>query len=295
MMPHMSGAQLCAAIKKDTQLANTPVILLTARVGAEATLEGYSHGADDFVPKPFHPRVLQARVRAQLMLRKMALDLAEREKLAAVGTLSAGVLHEVRNPVNAILNAARVLAESPTEPETARRLLSVVSDCAGRIHQLTQSLDAHARPGDGDAGISDVSDGLDATLALLSHRLHGAQVVRRYGPHILARAPSGPLNQVFLNLLDNALLAGAKTLAIEIVESDEHVRVTIEDDGAGVPPELRERIFDAFVSGSIKGSGLGLYLSRCIAEQYGGSLALSDSVRERGSAFVVTLLRGGTA
>jgi signal transduction histidine kinase len=293
MMPELSGAQLCSTIKKDPQLANTPVILLTARVGAEATLEGYSHGADDFVPKPFHPRVLLARVRAQLMLRKMALDLAEREKLAAVGTLSAGVLHEVRNPVNAILNAARVLAEAPNDGETTRRLLSVVSDCAGRIHQLTQSLDAHARPADGGTdGICDVAEGLDATLALISHRLHGVKVVRSYAPKVLARAPSGPLNQIFLNLLDNALLAGAKALHIAIVDDDTRVHVTIEDDGAGVPEELRERIFDAFVSGSIKGSGLGLYLSRCIAEQYGGSLALADGRREAGAAFVVSMPRG---
>jgi signal transduction histidine kinase len=296
MMPHMSGAQLCAAVKKDPLLCNTPVILLTARVGAEATLEGYSHGADDFVPKPFHPRVLQARVRAQLMLRRMALDLAEREKLAAVGTLSAGVLHEVRNPVNAILNAARVLAEGPNEPDTARRLLAVVSDCAGRIHQLTQSLDAHARPSDGGAeSLCDVSEGLDATLALLAHRLHTVEVERDYSPHVLARAPAGPLNQVFLNLLDNALLAGAKRLRVAILLDGEQVRVTIADDGAGVPLELRERIFDAFVSGRIKGSGLGLYLSRCITEQYGGSLALCDQPREHGAAFVVTLLKGGTA
>jgi two-component system NtrC family sensor kinase len=175
-------------------------------------------------------------------------------------------------------------------------LLSVVSDCAGRIHQLTQSLDAHARPSDGGSeGICDVAEGLDATLALLAHRLHSVRVVRNYAPRVLARAPSGPLNQIFLNLLDNALLAGAQSLSIEIVEHDQQVRVTIEDDGAGIPEEIRDRIFDAFVSGSIKGSGLGLYLSRCIAEQYGGSLALADSARERGSAFVVTLLRGGTA
>ena len=76
-------------------------------------------------------------------------------------------------------------------------------------------------------------------------------------------------------------------------DENEQVRVTISDDGPGVPPELRERIFDAFVSGSVKGSGLGLYLSRCIAEQHGGSLTLSEAPRERGAAFVVTLLKGG--
>jgi signal transduction histidine kinase len=295
MMPHMSGGQLCAAVKSDPQLAKTPVILLTARVGAEATLEGYAHGADDFVAKPFHPQVLLARVRAQLTLRKMALDLAEREKLAAVGALSAGVLHEVRNPVNAILNAARVLAEGPVDGNTAQRLLAVVSDCAGRIHQLTRALDAHASPSDGDKGsLADVTQGLDATLALLSHRLRDVEVQRRYGKGVLVLAPAGPINQVFLNLLDNALIAGAKQLTIEVAESDTgQVLVSIADDGPGVPVELRERIFDAFVSGSVKGSGLGLYLSRCIAEQHGGTITLAEAPRARGAHFVVTLLKGG--
>jgi signal transduction histidine kinase len=297
MMPHMSGAQLCAAVKADPQLAKTPVILLTARVGAEATLEGYAHGADDFVAKPFHPQVLLARVRAQLLLRKMALDLAEREKLAAVGALSAGVLHEVRNPVNAILNAARVLAEGPVDTNTAQRLLAVVADCAGRIHQLTRALDAHASPSDGATGsLADVAEGMDATLALLAHRLRDVEVERLYTKNTLVSGPAGPINQIFLNLLDNALRAGAKKLSIEIA-GHEHgqIQVRIADDGPGVPPELRDRIFDAFVSGSVKGSGLGLYLSRCIAEQHGGSLSLSETPRERGSQFVVTLVRGGIA
>ena len=71
------------------------MILLTAKVGSEATLDAYAHGADDFVAKPFHPRVLMARIRAQLNLRALALHLAQQEKLAVVGTMSAGILHEV--------------------------------------------------------------------------------------------------------------------------------------------------------------------------------------------------------
>jgi signal transduction histidine kinase len=292
MMPELSGAQLCAQIKRDARLANTPVILLTARAGAEATLEGYAQGADDFVAKPFHPRVLRARVRAQLLLRKMALDLAEREKLAAVGTLAAGILHEVRNPVNAILNAARVLSEGPVDADTARRLLSVVGDCAARIHQLTESLDQHARPSDAGGGApSDVAKGIDATLALLGHRLRDVEVRRDYGKRRVTRAPAGPVNQIFLNLLDNALNAGARTLAISIAEDRDagQLRVSIEDDGRGVPSELRESIFDAFVSGGTKGSGLGLYLSRCIAEQHGGALALCERPGAPGALFTLSL------
>ena len=68
MMPEMDGTELCRALKSDLRFRNIPVILLTARVSSEATLEAYAHGADDFVAKPFHPKVLMARIRAQLRL-----------------------------------------------------------------------------------------------------------------------------------------------------------------------------------------------------------------------------------
>jgi len=79
MMPEMTGTELCRAVKNDPVLRAIPVILLTAKVGSEATLDAYAHGADDFVAKPFHPRVLMARISAQLNLRAMALHLAMQE------------------------------------------------------------------------------------------------------------------------------------------------------------------------------------------------------------------------
>lgn len=285
MMPELSGTELCRAIKTDPALRSIPVILLTARVGSEATLEGYAHGADDFVAKPFHPRVLQARVRAQLRLRALGLKLAEQEKLAAVGTLAAGVLHEVRNPVNAILNAARVLSKGTSSEETSGRLLRVVADAAERVQGITEALDAHARPADGGTpGPFDVREGLDATLRLLEHRLGDVEVVRRYGTERLALAPAGPMNQVFLNLVDNAVRSGARTVWVSVDAPDDRVRVRIADDGPGVSREIAERVFDPFFTTRDpgEGSGLGLYLCRQIVHQNGGRLTLAD--REGGGA-----------
>jgi DNA-binding response OmpR family regulator len=88
MMPEMDGFELCRAIKGSDRLRHIPVILLTARVGSEATLEAYAYGADDFVAKPFHPQVLMARIKAQLKLRALAIQLVQREKMAVVGTLA---------------------------------------------------------------------------------------------------------------------------------------------------------------------------------------------------------------
>ncbi len=291
MMPGRSGTQLCNDIKTEPALAATPVILLTARVGSEATLEGYAHGADDFVAKPFHPRVLMARVRAQLKLRALGLQLAEREKLAVVGTLAAGILHEVRNPVNSILNAARVLAGGNAAPDLAAKLLAVIADGAQRIQGITSALEAHARPAEaGGSALFDVHEGLNATLLLLEHRMTDVSVHRDFAATTRATAPPGPLNQVFLNIIDNALRSGAKSIHIATASDARVVTVRFGDDGPGIPPEVVQRIFDPFFTtrkiGS--GTGLGLYLSRKIVEDCGGTIRYEDR-RGGGAEFVVGL------
>ncbi|MEW6336013.1 MAG: ATP-binding protein [Acidobacteriota bacterium] len=291
MMPGRSGTDLCREIKGDPLLHSIPVVLLTARVGSEATLEGYAHGADDFVAKPFHPQVLLARVRAQLRLREMSLRLAEQEKLAVVGTLAAGILHEVRNPLNAILNATRVLAEGETDPTLVGKLHAVILDGAERIRRITAALETHARPSEGgDAGPCDVRAGIEATLHLLEYRLTGTTVHLDAPVDRPAAAPAGPVNQVILNLLDNALRSGARTLWVHARDDGGRVVVRVADDGPGVPADARGRIFDPFFStrepGS--GSGLGLYLSRRIAETCGGRLWHEDRAGG-GAVFVLEL------
>ena len=297
MMPGRTGTELCRDIKAEPALKNIPVLLLTARVGSEATLEGFAYGADDFVAKPFHPRVLVARVRAQLKLRALGLQLAEREKLAVVGTLAAGILHEVRNPVNAILNAARVLATGKAETQMTDRLIGVISDAAQRIQGITTALETHARPAEaGGFTPCDVREGLDATLRLLEHRMTGVTVHREYATDAMAAAPPGPLNQVFLNILDNALRTGARNLWLHVAEQGQRLTIRIGDDGPGIPAGVAQRIFDPFFTTREAGSGvgLGLYLSRRIVERHQGALWVED--RQGGGAeFVVELpaVRGG--
>ncbi len=291
MMPGRSGTQLCNDIKTDPALVATPVILLTARVGSEATLEGYAHGADDFVAKPFHPRVLLARVRAQLKLRALGLQLAEREKLAVVGTLAAGILHEVRNPVNSILNAARVLAGGSATPDLGVRLLAVIADGAQRIQGITSALETHARPAEaGGAALCDVHEGLDATLLLLEHRMAAVAVHREFAARARASAPPGPLNQVFLNIIDNALRSGAKNLFVATASGAGVITVRIGDDGPGIPPDVVRRIFDPFFTTRKvgAGTGLGLFLSRKTVEDCGGRIRYADR-RGGGAEFIVEL------
>lgn len=291
MMPGMSGTELCQGVKNDPVLRSIPVILLTAKVGSEATLEAYSHGADDFVAKPFHPRVLMARIRAQLNLRAMALHLAMQEKMAVVGTMSAGILHEVRNPVNAILNASRALTTNELDGDIRRQLLEVIADAAVRIDEITSALDTHARPAEaGVTGACDLQAGMEATLRLLRYRLDSVEVHRDFAADHLARAQAGPVNQVLLNLVDNALRIGADNLWLSIRQVEEILVVTVGDDGPGVPEEDLERVFDPFFTNRPDGggTGLGLYLSRRMIEEAEGTLTVEN--REGGGAvFTMTV------
>jgi len=156
MMPEMSGTELCKTLKSDPATRAVPVMLVTSKADREMKIEGLELGADDYVTKPFHPRELKARVAGLLQIRTLQHELSVRnaelesmlvelreaevklvqaERLAAVGQLAAGLAHEVNNPVNFALNAARALAS------TAEDLRRVVEPLArlepGRPDTLT--------------------------------------------------------------------------------------------------------------------------------------------------------------
>lgn len=275
MMPEVSGLDLTRAIKQDPSLRHIPIILLTARGEHEAALEGYDAGADDFVSKPFHTKVLQARIRAHLKMSGLSLQLADQARLASAGTLAAGLAHEVKNPLNAAVNAAKVLSSGGSSRVSNERLMTVIIDALDRINGVISALDAHARPADGtDIAPCDVRRAVRSTLDLLEHKMKHIQVHEDYEVTGDVFAPARAFNQVLLNLVDNSVRSGANNIWIELRQIDRLVSVSVADDGPGVPPDVVHRIFDPFFTtrGEGEGTGLGLHLSRRIAQECGGEL-----------------------
>jgi signal transduction histidine kinase len=171
-------------------------------------------------------------------------------------------------------------------------LLEVMIEGTRRIEAIVSILDTHAHPAD-EGGVQhyDVREGLDATLALLGYRLSGIEVERRYLTRRHAVGPAGPLNQVLLNVVDNAIRAGAHRIVATVDDGEDGgVRVRIEDDGPGVPRALADKIFDPFFTTrpAGEGTGLGLYLSQQVARQSGGDLRLVTEA-PRGAAFELVL------
>ncbi|MFP2958267.1 ATP-binding protein [Myxococcus sp. 1LA] len=284
MMPVMSGLQMLAALRNDPQTVDIPVILLTARQEVTAKVEGLGIGANDYLGKPFSPNELLARIETQLRLREAAVRAAENERLAAIGLLTSGFAHEVRNPLNGLMNALLplkdMLASGASDLELSKAMLEVVEECGQRIRHLAESLLSFTRTSEAPVVLS-LDASLDSTLSVLAWKVPpDVKVERAYHCSEPVRGNPGALNQVWLNLLDNALRAVGDKGRVRIATSstaDEAI-VTIGDDGVGIRPEDMERLFQPFFStrAAGEGTGLGLALSRRIIIQHGGNISLAS-------------------
>lgn len=293
MMPRMDGAAMLREVRGDPKIAHTPVIVLTAVGGADWETAILASGADDYLSKPFSSKVLLARVRLQMRIRGLVAGLANQEKLAAIGTLTAGILHEVNNPAGCIVAMSTLI-----RPETAPAKLQVAQDTirasADRIVQLTAALRSHARPDEHDtAKPFNLKEGIESSMTLLAHAIHGrTDVSIECPPELEVFAPPASTNHVFLNLVENASKSGATEVVVSArVVTDDEIELTVQDNGPGVPDEQRERIFNPFFTTREvgEGTGLGLFLCRKTLLASGGSIVLARS--EFGARFVLRLRR----
>ena len=177
----------------------------------------------------------------------------QRDRLAELGALAASVAHDVRNPLNTI-SMAVALADADVRRE--------VREQVRRVAHLADDLLDYARPWKVDPVPLDPA-------ACVTGR-----PVRTDGSRVLADPRQ--LRRVLDNLADNARLAGADRVEIEVEGSGSLIRIHVLDDGPGVPDEVRERIFQPFVSRRAGGTGLGLAIVARIMEAHGGAVALKD-------------------
>ena len=289
MMPGRSGYELTRELKSNARTSSIPIVLLTAKRGVDAALEGFSFGADDYLGKPFNSRELLARLRAQLRLRELSRQLAQAQKLSMLGTLAAGLAHEVRNPVNFIVNSVPVLRRAlPPSSDPLRvaavELLDIVEEGARRIDAIVSDLLDFSHVDAAELAPWRPAESVRTTLQLLRPRTDDLEVVlslRGEGP---VEGRPGPLNQVVMNLLDNALRAAGKGGKVEVSTESEGdgVRMTVRDDGPGIAPEHLQRIFDPFFTTRAvgQGTGLGLHLARQIIEGHGGRIEVRSRLGE---------------
>ncbi|HEX9103805.1 MAG TPA: ATP-binding protein, partial [Polyangia bacterium] len=285
-MPGMDGLELTRRFRELPGNRLAPVVLLTAFANLSDRLQGFGAGAIDYVVKPFEPAELLARVHSQLELRSLALRLHQSEKLAALGTLSAGLAHEMRNPANAIVNAIEPLSELlpdelRDEEHPVAQLVGVLRECSTQIALLSRQLLGFRRPGDLEYHRSTVGELVGRAHALTSQLFRSVALKEAldYTGPLDCAAPL--LTQVLSNLLENGAHAAGAGGWVKLASRTvgEQLVIEVSDSGAGVPPALRERIFEPFFTTKPPGSGtgLGLTMARQIVERHGGVLDVREA------------------
>ncbi len=230
-------------------------------------------------------------------LRELQRQVQETAKLAAVGELSAGFAHEVRNPLGAIKACSQFLEDRLPRDEPLKRLTRILVREVDRLDQLVARLLGFARPRESDMQYTDVHELLDRMISLvgLKARESGVEIVRRYRadiPRLLADPEK--LQQAFLNIMLNAIDAmphgGMLVVASELdgPEHGERVRIDFRDTGIGIPRDHIDKVFTPFFTTRERGTGLGLAIVRRVVSEHGGEVTV-DSEPGVGTAFSVIL------
>jgi signal transduction histidine kinase len=301
MMPELSGAELCRVLKEGAETAGIPVILVTSKAEREMKIEGLELGADDYVTKPFHPRELMARIRSLVRVRRLqeqltrqnallestneelrttldelkeaSTQLVHAERLSALGELAAGVAHEVNNPVNFALNAAKALQECVEEVaqfatkmsqvrtddskefvrglnelqlmrdrlqfdervQSMTELTRIVGEGLERTARLVGGLHDFAVPDRGARGNLDVARGLRSTIQLVSHSLASADI------EIRVEIPTSlPTIQGELRALNQVFLNLIKNAAESLRDGGGAIEISAHAQQDAVIVEIRD-------------------------------------------------------
>jgi PAS domain S-box-containing protein len=232
---------------------------------------------------------------------RVGLERAARqsEKLAALGTMAAGLAHELNNPIGVISSRTEImLLDAEAQPVHTQFLedLRVLHRHAQRVARIAQGLLSFSRQPSGRRGPVDVNHLLEETLLLIERPMikQGVKVTRKLAPNLPpVWGDSNSLQQVVLNLLTNArdAVAGGGEICVETshpVGDPDMVRLRVRDSGPGIEPETLPRIFEPFFTTKSNGTGLGLSISYGIVQEHHGTVDVQSRPHE-GTTFILTL------
>jgi len=205
-------------------------------------------------------------------------------QLQASGRLAAEIAHQVKNPLGIINNAAFALGQVMDENETAKRQVGLIREEVNRADQIITKLMGYAQLVEGRLAKLNVNEALDAAILQVFPKgsKFGTRIRREYGialPPLLAQPEH--ISEVFVNVIQNAREVLCNNGEIQIAtsyEGDYRFRVTIEDNGPGIPADLLESVFEPYHTTKEKGTGLGLAIVRHNTELYGGTVEIESEL-----------------
>ncbi|HRJ71035.1 MAG TPA: ATP-binding protein [Terrimicrobiaceae bacterium] len=320
MMPGKDGLTVCRELRADPRRRDMKVVLLTARIDEKSKIDALQAGADDFLTKPFSSVELKTRVANLLRAARLQRDLRSRntelgetihklqetetmliqsEKMNAIGSLSAGLLHEINNPLNYTLTAISFAGQfkEGLNPEM-REILADIEEGMIRIRDVVTDLKDFAYPEKpGTESEFALAEVFQAARKIVAGDMSGLSLQADLPEGLVVRGQKTQLTHLFINLLINAAKAldsmppdVARKISVLGRTEGGSITVTVADNGPGIAPEILHRIFEPFFTTRDVGEGMGLGLSIChtIVESHRGTIR-AENRPEGGAVFTITL------
>ena len=326
-MPVIDGFEVCRRIKAELVNQLIPILFFTSSGDIENKVKGFTSGAVDYITKPFIAAEVRVRVHAHLHIKQMqeerllklgqenqsitekfnnadqklkdfTAQLIQTEKMAAIGEITAGVAHELKQPLNVMKiicqSIMKDIEKQRFDMESTKQDLPELLNQMNRMTQIIDHMRVFSKRTVGTA-IEDlnINETIDAVFVFVGQQLlnHNVAIVKQYGEK-LPKVKGDPirLEQAFMNIITNARQAlmscGKKEMKIEIKtylsQDQKNMIAEIKDNGPGIPVEIREKIFESFFTTkeSGEGAGLGLSTAKKIIEEHGGRIEVESALGE---------------
>jgi len=315
MMPEKDGITACRELKETISTKSIPIILLTARADDETKMSALNAGASDFLTKPFSTSELHVRIKnlvdshhfqselarqnqrlesAMEQLKETEATLVQTEKMSSLGRMSAGMIHEINNPLNYSLAALSLLKNMREKWPREERvkiddLLADMHEGMTRVQTIVSDLRGFTHPHGHVADLIELNEVISIALRFLGRETEkDIQVEIDVPKNQKVFAEKNNLTHVFINLFQNAVDAlkvkkneeEKPLLSIRSMDDGEKVRIWVKDNGTGISLQYLDKIFDPFFTTKDVGEGMGLGLSICyrIMEGQGGRISVKSEM-----------------
>jgi CheY-like chemotaxis protein len=308
MMPDMSGLEVCQRLQADEETRPIPVIFITARTTKESLIEGLAVGAVDYITKPIDLDETLARVQTQLRfvaINREMVDLQRRleeaRRAATIGAVTQGIAHNLNNLLGVAIGYLDLIKVSCDKPEQVRNSAAHIDAALQRIVSIVRQLSSlvvKARPPLVKARLQDLLAGA-VTRFHHDFRLTAPVLIENPLPDLELETNTELLEEMLSKVLINAWESYDRppgeprpiTIRARLVERGEAGRcaeIRVEDQGRGIAPELRDQLFEPFVSSKhTVGVGMGLTVARHALRNLGGEVTVED--RAEGGARTILL------
>jgi two-component system, sensor histidine kinase and response regulator len=296
MMPDMDGIEVCQRLQANESLRQIPVIFVTARTSKEGKIEGLGVGAVDYITKPIDLDETLARVQTQLrfvQINREMLDLQRRlveaRRAATIGAVTQGVAHNLNNLLGVVIGYLDLIKTHYNKPEQVKKNAQSVENAVQRIVGIIKQLGSlviKSRPPVVRCKLNEVIESAISRYKLENDIIRTVKVENSLGQYpidtnveifedILGKVLINAW-EAYVNASDSDRIITVRTAVTE--KSDgKWIEITVEDAGHGIPQEIRDRIFEPFISSKhTVGVGMGLTIARHALRNLGGEVYLTD-------------------